>query len=790
MCFSGRPTYFSGIDRMANAFNTLLYTDSLAAGTDKLNANFSLLQNSPTNGYGVASVALLPALPDANYPEGSIVYLTADGKLYKNDGGVWVPVVNAVDLAGQVAAGQIEDGALDIAKFAAGIMPPRIVTSLPALPDSSYPNNSLVLYNGILYKNASGSWQNVVNATDFVGELTATNIADNAITTGKINTGAITSAKISAGAVTAAALSANSVTAGKIQAGAVGAAEIAAGAVTAKHLRVGSFDNMIVNADWLDGVSEPWTTTGTANFPLGISGSPAVRNAYIPVGGSASSNYFPVSAGETYYVQSDTYCYWSGYQVVIRFYSSGTTYLSEQIVYSGTFSGWKQVAGQVTVPATAQQAQLVYRAIGGATNYAYFCNPRVLRAGEGRLIVDGAINADKIAAGSIETDHLTAGLITATELAADAVTAGKIDASAVGTRELAAGSITASKLSVGDTSNMAVNPSFVDGESGGWTLPAGFSSVLGPSAHDAINMYGRIYTATAAKSYYNGEFFPVQPGEIYYVSMWVYRSSANATFSIGMAMAFAGGGSETQETAFTAPSNLTNNTWTFYEGYVTVPAGKYVARLWGRVASNASPAGYWNFSNLVARRATDTKLLVNGTVELTNADKTNAAISVKNSGGTEVLRLGNITGKTGVPSGTQFGLWGALGTGVFIQGAPRVIAAGTFTVSQSTSTVTNGSRKTFQGNYSLGSRTVPSGKKWILIPYLMGTGDLQSLLLRQERQDVTFNSASGFDMIAAAGSYSPLAIYYYMRYYNDTGASITLTTYSVKCSYIVLEIDA
>lgn len=62
----------------------------------------------------------------------------------------------------------------------------------------------------------------------------------------------------------------------------------------------------------------------------------------------------------------------------------------------------------------------------------------------------------------------------------------------------------------------------------------------------------------------------------------------------------------------------------------------------------------------------------NGAVEITNAERTTGALSVKTSAGVEVARLGNISGKPGVPVGTQFGLWGALGAGVYIEGVPRI----------------------------------------------------------------------------------------------------------------------
>lgn len=69
----------------------------------------------------------------------------------------------------------------------------------------------------------------------------------------------------------------------------------------------------------------------------------------------------------------------------------------------------------------------------------------------------------------------------------------------------------------------------------------------------------------------------------------------------------------------------------------------------------------------------DNNTRFSGAVEITNAERTTGALSVKTSAGVEVARLGNISGKPGVPAGAQFGLWGALGAGVYIEGVPRIV---------------------------------------------------------------------------------------------------------------------
>lgn len=813
-------------------FETLLYADNLAQGTDKINANFAQLLNSPQNGYGVASVAILPSLPDPAYPDGCLVFLTADGKLYKNFEGVWQPVVAAVDLEGQIVASQIKDGALNIAKFAANLKPPVVVEALPDLPDPSYGADSLVVYDGKLYRNESDEWVAVVNTADLEGQITTGQIAENAITATQISDGAISTPKLAANAVTAAKieanavttdklaansvtagkiaalsvnadhLTANSVTTAKIEAGAVGTDQLAANSVTAAKMRIGSSQNMIVNSEWLDGVTAPWTKSGSANFAAATAGMPGVRCVSITANGvnyhSVASNKFEVSAGEIYYLQSDvTVVGASAYtEMLLQCFDKDDVAFSWPTAWShsGTVSSYQKISGHVTIPSGTRTAQFVYQMTPASVSgsYTYMLNPRVLRAGEGRLIVDGAITATKIAAGAIGTDKLDALAVTADKIAANAITAGKIAANAVETEHLASKSVTAAKMVLSDTSNLALNPAFAGGDSGGWSLPSGNTTIYQSTAGvAAIKYYGRITTGTSNRDFYNGEYFPVTPGETYYMSMWVYRASSNGTFRAGINLQAADGSANGWHTAFTAPANLTNNTWTQFEGYVTVPSGKYFGRLWGGAVSNASPAGYWNFTNLIVRKAADTRLLVDGAIELTNADKTSAALSVKNSSGTEVLRLGNITSKAGVPSGTQFGLWGALGTGVFIQDAPRIIAAGSFDSTRSSISVPANSQVTtsLSALWTIfnSSFTVPSGKRWMVLltpDYGVTLRSVSSVVLEHIWAQVSVSN------VLAPGTYSNLKVDLWYKLRNVTATSISTGAHAVICSYIVLEIDA
>lgn len=66
-------------------------------------------------------VASLPSLPSGNYPDGSLVVLTSDHKLYRNSSSAWTKAVDGADLiANSITAGSISVGAINASAIAAG----------------------------------------------------------------------------------------------------------------------------------------------------------------------------------------------------------------------------------------------------------------------------------------------------------------------------------------------------------------------------------------------------------------------------------------------------------------------------------------------------------------------------------------------------------------------------------------------------------------------------------------------------------------------------------------------
>ena len=163
-----------------------------------------------------------------------------------------VTSIAASSITGQLIESQIQDAAINTAKFAAGLTPVEILGVLPT--SGNFAGRQVFLTtDSKLYRYNGAAFTTLVPTVDLQGTITtlqiannaitaglieanavtSTKIADNAISSPKIVAGAITTAKILAGAVTADTISANAITAGKIAANAVTAGTVAANAITA-----------------------------------------------------------------------------------------------------------------------------------------------------------------------------------------------------------------------------------------------------------------------------------------------------------------------------------------------------------------------------------------------------------------------------------------------------------------------------------------------------------------------------------------------------------------------------
>jgi len=151
-----------------------------------------------------------------------------------------------------IVAADIQDGILNTAKFAAGITPVEIVSSLPST--GNFEGRMVFLTtDDKLYRWTGSAWTAAVPAVDITGQLTdaqlaainaakltgqitTTQISDSAISTPKLQAASVLAANIAAGAVVAEKIAGSAITAEKIAAGAVEASKIAANAITSDKI--------------------------------------------------------------------------------------------------------------------------------------------------------------------------------------------------------------------------------------------------------------------------------------------------------------------------------------------------------------------------------------------------------------------------------------------------------------------------------------------------------------------------------------------------------------------------
>ena len=243
---------------------------------------------------GITPVQISATAPTATY-EGQIYYNTTDNKLYRWTGSAWIAAVATTDLTGTIATGQIQDGAISTAKFAAGIKPIEIVAALPSTGNfqgrtvflttdnklyrwtspsvttgttfwtaavatadlsgtvnlsnqvsgtltSAFADAGLINSNVTINANGtlSGGGAGQASLTSLPGTISAGQIAANAVIAGKINALAVTAGTINAGAVTTETMTANSINGDRITVNTLDAGKIAANTITAGQIQAGA----------------------------------------------------------------------------------------------------------------------------------------------------------------------------------------------------------------------------------------------------------------------------------------------------------------------------------------------------------------------------------------------------------------------------------------------------------------------------------------------------------------------------------------------------------------------
>ncbi len=147
-----------------------------------------------------------------------------------------VTQIQAANIIGQIVGSQVQDAAINTAKFALGIQPVSIVSALPSPSGYTGPNTVFNTSDSKLYRYTGAAFVATVVTTDLTGTITTTQIADNSISTPKLQANSVTATQIAANTITASQIAADTITAGQIAAGAINTSELAAGAVNASKI--------------------------------------------------------------------------------------------------------------------------------------------------------------------------------------------------------------------------------------------------------------------------------------------------------------------------------------------------------------------------------------------------------------------------------------------------------------------------------------------------------------------------------------------------------------------------
>lgn len=579
----------------------------------------------------------LPSLPSDNYPMGAVVSLKTDGKLYRSLGDSWTAAISTGDLDGKIPGNLLEDGAIDVAKFAQGIRPIEIVESAPLPPAGEMGRTIYYAPESKLYRDTGSEWTAAVPVDDLSGTITA-----------------------------------NMIQAGLIEAGAIGADQIAANAISTEHLRIGSHANLINNPS-VTGTLDGWDDT---NVTLGSAVRDGVNVITMVDPGNSAPNYsdwFEVDPNKTYEIKASFLNegsisdHWLGFEAqdefgqivpVLRFsnlvahFERGYTDTTDnpQFFTLGSSSGdWFDLTAYILghsvpeeavpmgqnadyhyrMPPSVRRIRLLWVNNGGiGNNNVHLWSPTVTPVDatviHGDTIMTGTVQARHIEVGSLTADRLYSGTVEADKIQAANIAVGAIGADHIGAnvidaRHIAAGTITASKLSITDWSNLVANPSFGTGDFTDWdaaneaaVLPSDDSTVP-PGVPTPYVAAIDIHPTLSQTIYPNDRVsLDVVPGESYHFSALTASTPGIVGDSFRFwVVFFSADNSSISRSIWAEP---TNGGWGEVSGTIEVPQNCIQMQVRLRVESDATMQGTWYFTGVRVRKTVGSVLIEDGAV--------------------------------------------------------------------------------------------------------------------------------------------------------------------------------
>lgn len=182
-----------------------------------------------------------------------------------------------------------------------------------------------------------------------------------------------------------------------------------------------------------------------------------------------------------------------------------------------------------------------------------------------------------------------------------------------------ANTITADKIAIGDFSNYVDDPTFeldIYKNSGSFSIDSSIHHTGLKSLKMAAGASN--YTRFILNNYKN---FPVVVGDYLYIEWWGYRNNADLTARINIVLRNVLGDGIVldlqNESKTFMPINATNNTWVKYS-YVAYVTNSGFAEISFKLGSSDVLAGNWYIDNVIVRRMSTGKLIVDGSI---SADK-------------------------------------------------------------------------------------------------------------------------------------------------------------------------
>ena len=424
---AGQPKGYYRVTALANDTGVLVI--SAVYGGVTYTATFAVSKNR-------AGYEIVTALPTTNLFAGRMVYLTGDGKLYRNTAGTfasWTAVVASSDISGQITNAQIAD--LAAAKISGQLSDSQLAAIAAAKVTGQLADSQLA----------------AISAAKVTGQLVASQLN---IEIGGGNL--LRNSGFEIGGGNAAGVAGDwSVFNG-------GAGD--AGRVLSTSLEPGMPGLIGSLCQFVQIVS---ATTGTDTGILPQQSSPAIAGQSY----TASAYINPNAGGWVY--------------VLLRFADANGNSLGDFASAPAPANTWTRCAVTGVAPANATQILYAVRGITAAGHSfrvdgaqleqatqasTYAPRPDEILAGQvgTTQIADNAITTAKLVAGSVVAGKIAANAVGATEIQAGAVVAGKIGANAVTANEIAARTITAERLALGALDNLAPNGNFATGSFADW----------------------------------------------------------------------------------------------------------------------------------------------------------------------------------------------------------------------------------------------------------------------------------------------------------------------------------